>query len=148
MAIWRGWGRSSDPRPPGWVPAPPAPVAASTMQELTGSPSSQTVQAPQLPCSQPNLGLVTSRYSRSNCSRLVWTGASTERRFPLSLKEISILAMASHLFAQAGRPGQDTRHQHAGQLATVPGGAVHIVDGLDLAGGRPGRGRHRLRGDR
>src|SRR3990172_5361556 len=139
MAIWSGWGRSGDPRPSSVVTSRPSTVAASTMQELTGSPSSQTVHAPQLPCSHPNFGLVTSRCSRRSCSRLVWTGASTDTRFPLSLKAMMTLAMALVPLAQAAGLHQHPRHQDAGQLAPIPGRAVDVVDRLDLADGRLGR---------
>src|SRR4030042_4287454 len=145
MAFCNGCGACSVPSPSTVVTSRPSTVAARTMHEFAGSPSSQTVHAPQLPCSHPNVGLVTLIVSRRNVSRLVCTGAAPLTFFPLSLKWMVILLMGLALLAQAAGAAQDTRRQHLGELPPVPGGPLHIVDGLDLGHGLLRRCSDRLR---
>src|SRR4030042_3001220 len=144
MAFCNGCGACSVPSPSTVVTSRPSTVAARTMHELTGSPASQTVQAPQLPCSQPNFGLVTLMVSRRNCRRLVCTGASPLTFFPLSLKWMVMVLMGLGLLAQAAGAAQDASDEHPGELPPVPGGSVHVVDGLDLGHGLLGRRGNRF----
>src|SRR3990172_6565793 len=128
-----GWGFSGVPIPSTVVTSRPSTVGASTRHEFTGSPSSSTVHAPQFPCSQPNFGPVTCRRSRSRVSRFVVTEASTCTRFPFNLKVIVVLAMVLlRLLRQAAGLAQAAGHQHAGELAAIPGRPVNVVDRLGL----------------
>ena len=55
----------------------PSHSTASTMQLLTGSPFSSTVQAPHSPAVQPFFVPVSASFSRSICSRVMLEGTST-----------------------------------------------------------------------
>jgi len=59
--------------------------AASVTQETTGSPSMSTVQAPQPPCPQPNLGELSPTRSRSTMGRFTAQEMKTATSRPLCL---------------------------------------------------------------
>ncbi len=69
----------------------PSHIAASTVQDLTGSPSISTTQAPQLEVSQPQWVPFSPSASRMKWTSSVRGSASSETRSPLTVIEISIV---------------------------------------------------------
>ena len=60
--------------------------AASTVQDLTDSPSSSTVQAPQEVVSQPTLVAVRSATSRRKCTSSMRSSTSAVMSLPLTVR--------------------------------------------------------------
>lgn len=79
-----GCGSSPSASPSIVVTSRPSHVIASVRQASTLRPSTHTVQAPQVPWSQPFLEPVRSRCSRSASSRLTRGSSATTRPFPFT----------------------------------------------------------------
>ena len=79
--------RLSEASPSSVVTSRPSACAASTVQDLTDSPSSSTVQAPQEVVSQPMLVAVRSATSRRKCTSSVRSSTSAVISLPLTVSE-------------------------------------------------------------
>src|SRR5262249_31320202 len=103
-----------------WPPA----MAASTVHDFTGSPSSHTAQAPQLLVSQPQWVPVNPRWSRRKCTSSRRPSISRVTGSPLTLLET---------FTSAPRKGPDARAPQCptGQLA---GEVALVLDAAALVG--------------
>src|SRR5207249_11874660 len=60
--------------------------AGSARHESTGAPSTSTVHVPHSPSSQPCLVPMRSRSSRRTSSSVLWTGTSSSRDSPLTVR--------------------------------------------------------------
>ena len=71
----------------------PSQAAARVMQERAGSPSMSTVQAPQMPCSQPRCVPVRSSPSRRKSARGVRASTASDTGLPFTVRRIGCLVM-------------------------------------------------------
>ena len=100
-----------------------ATVSTGTRQDITGSPSSSTVQVPHVPWAQPRLAAVRPSVSRSADSSVVPGGGEELARLVVD-DELDDAWTASGSLAEQGAAdvdGQDAR--------PVPGAGVGVVNG-------------------
>ena len=138
---WTGSSSPSCSRPSTVRTSCPPAMAASTVHDLTGSPSSQTTQVPQLLVSQPQWVPVRPRWSRRKCTSSSRPSISRVTSSPLT---VIVTCMRQLLLGRCGRP----RGAAPAWSARRRGGActrrcrAWSVTGLQLLGGdarRPGR---------
>src|SRR5215470_2043386 len=141
-ASWSGSSVSPSPSPSTVRTRVPSASTARWVQELTGAPSTSTVQAPQTCMSQERLAPLRPSRSRSTSKSRACAGTSRATARPLTVKArlyddgvcVSLMKVAP------GRPrghgGDGTAHEHSRHLALVVGGAVKIGDGVHHLGRR------------
>ena len=87
---WSGWSSSPSASPSIVVSSRPSACAASSVHDFTDSPSSSTVQAPQLDVSHPTFVPVSPRVSRRKYTRSVRGSTSASRIAPLTVTETCV----------------------------------------------------------
>src|SRR3981189_1747687 len=105
---WRGCGWATLPNPSSVVMLLFCAALVGRVQDRTDFPSMSTVQAPQWPRRQPNLGPCSPRLSRKAYKSGVLESASTTRALPFTLS--LICAMASFLSRRTC--GEDVARVH------------------------------------
>src|SRR5215467_2789641 len=119
----------------------PAVSTARTRQESTRTPSSNTLQAPQLPLLHPSFVPVSPRSSRSTSNRLCRDSQRKSTSSPLIRVWMCILGMAHRLPSGSGNGAlQSPPCQHPDEVASLLDGTAHITNWS----GRCLRSRRRL----
>ena len=112
---WRAASRPPASTSPSTVmTSRPATCPTGVMQEHTCRPSSNTVQAPQSPASQPTLVPVSARSSRSTWTSLRIGSTPTSAGFPLSVNAIISGAVIIGSQAPAADDGPASRRHPSG----------------------------------
>src|SRR4051812_27274715 len=123
--FWMGSSAPSCSRPStvrtSWPPA----IAASTVQDFTGSPSNHTTQVPQLLVSQPQWVPVSPIVSRRKCTSSSRPSISRVYSSPLTVIDTCM----SGLPVDTGHgPAQRPPREFVGQVTLVLLGAAHVGD--------------------
>src|SRR5712692_5110001 len=135
----RGWSLDGLASPSIVATSFPAVSTARTRQESTNTPSSNTLQAPQLPLLHPSLVPVSPRSSRRTSNRLCRVSQRKSISSLLIRVWTCILAMTHRLPPGSGNGTlQGPPCQHPDEMAALLDGTAHITN-------RAGR---RLRGSR
>src|SRR5215470_5992309 len=148
-ASWSGSSVSPSPSPSTVRTRVPSASTARWVQELTGAPSTSTVQAPQTCMSQERLAPLRPSRSRSTSKSSACAGTSRATARPLTVKArlhddgVRVSLMKVSPGRPRGHGGDSAAHEHPRHLALVVGGAVEIGDGVHRLGRLI---RERLRG--
>src|SRR6185369_3328925 len=136
-ASWIAWSLPPLSSPSTVLTLQPSAWTASTVHDLTGCPSSSTVQTPQCDVSQPMCVPVSRSSSRMKCtsSRRDSTSASCAAPFTVTL----ILCFISLSSRTLERRFQGARGQHARHLALVLDRSAPVGARLGRGGRKPGR---------
>src|SRR5690348_6247380 len=113
----------------------PSAITASTVQDFTGTSSSQTVQTPQLDVSQPQWVPVRPRSSRRKWTSRVRLLTSRSWSVPLTL---TVMRMSGPRSLGAGhRAAQRPRGQLTGQMSLVVDRPALVGVGCAVGAGQP-----------
>src|SRR4051794_35352659 len=110
---------------------PPA-IAARTVHDLTGSPSIQTTQVPQLLVSQPQCVPVSPRWSRRKCTSSSRPSISRETSSPLT---VIVTCMSALLGDPGDRAPQRPLGELSGQVPLVLDAPPQVGDGAAARSG-------------
>src|SRR6478752_2545014 len=149
---WTGSSLPSTSRPSTVRTACPEAIAASIVQDFTGSPSTSTTQVPQLEVSQPQCVPVSPSSSRRKCTSSVRGSTSAVTGSPLTvmftcISESSIPLWPCSVAYPLDGGTQCPDGQFGGQVPLVVCAAAHVGHRFaGLGGGRTRRGERLLRG--